>query len=298
MRRCAPLLALLLVAVAPACRTSPPAGGAPSAEPRVSASAPVIASAGAAPVVSASASPSVSASPPEPAVTCNPACAAGTVCHLTKKGPACVDCAPGSAPVCKNDRAVATCGDDGKLELGTDCAAQKKRCDRGRCVARECTPKALHCFDGDVYRCNADGTARTLAARCVIEDPDGSLDASRGLCQVENGNAACRTKCSLPDHHVVALRDCKACLWEDVPFCQTEGPEQGCYDWICLPGGEMGFGALSIPCFRNTEGLTVPGSDKRGACEGTGTIGTRKITYDVCRGGQPAPATRVEPCLR
>jgi hypothetical protein len=196
-----------------------------------------------------------------------------------------------------DDRAVATCGDDGKLAQATDCAAQKKRCERGRCVDRECTPNALHCFEGDVYRCNADGTGRALATRCVVVGKDGSIDASKGLCQVEKGTPACRTKCSLPDHTIVAMRDCGECRWDEVPFCATESPERGCSDWICLQGGDIGFGAVSIPCYRETDGLVVPGSDKRGACEGTGAVGARKITYEICRGGKPSPATRHEPCL-
>lgn len=240
-------------------------------------------------------------SPPAPSAPCSTVCAPGSSCQLTKNGPACVACAPGSVPTCQDERFVATCRDDGTLAPSLDCGAQKKRCDRGRCVDPECRPGALHCFEGDIYRCSADGSDRTLATRCVVTGPDGSLDASKGLCQVKNGTPACRTSCSLPDHSIVALRDCGACEWDKATFCATESPERACSDWICLKDGTMGFGAVSIPCFRDTDGLVVPGSDERGACEGPGAPGvtaSRTVTYAVCRGGQPARATRVEPCTK
>ena len=44
--------------------------------------------------------------------------------------------------------------------------------------------------------------------------------------------------------------------------------------------------------------LAVPGSDGRGACEGTAPIGARVISYEVCREGHAVAATRTEPCRR
>jgi hypothetical protein len=239
-----------------------------------------------------------SSAPAASSPRCNEPCAPGTACHLTAKGPACVACAPGSAPTCEDARFVASCDEGGTLRRGTDCAAEKKRCDRGRCAPGACTPGRLHCFDGDVYRCNEDGEGRALATRCVEEAPDGTLDTPRGLCQEKNGVPACRRRCDLPDHSIVALHGCEPCRWEGVPFCATESPERGCTDWICLPGHDYSPGAVAIPCTRSTDGLAVPGSDERGACEGTGAIGRRKVRYQVCRDGQPAAATRVEPCSR
>ena len=283
---------LWLLAGAPACHGQRSAGGGAPPASAIPASPP----SQVAPTAAPSASP-----PPAPSARCSAACAPATTCQLTKSGPACVACAPGSLPTCQDERFVATCRDDGTLAPSLDCGAQKQRCDRGRCVAPECRPGALHCFDGDIYRCSADGSDRTLATRCVISEPDGSIDASKGLCQVKNGTPACRTSCSLPDHSIVALRDCGACEWDKATFCATESQPRGCSDWICLKDGTMGFGAISIPCFRDTDGLVVPGSDERGACAGSGApgaIGSRTVTYAVCRGGQPARATRVEPCAK
>lgn len=247
---------------------------------------------------SASEAPAPAPPPSAPSpVTCRDACAPGTACHLTAKGPACVACAPGSAPTCKDARTVAICGDDGALHAATDCAAQQKRCDRGRCTARECAPGALHCFEGDVFRCDADGDGRALVTRCVVATSDG-LDASKGLCQVKNGVPACRTGCDLPDHTIVALHSCEACAWEGVPFCATESPERACADWICIERKHTSPGAVAIPCWRDTDGLVVPGSELRGACEGAGAIGAREVGYQICRDGKPSPARRVEPCAR
>ena len=258
---------MLVLAGVPACRERTPAGepvGFASIEAPVTSAPPV--------------PPAVSSSAPAPVLpadagTACGACAPGTACQLTKKGLACV-------------------------------------------VRRECTPKALHCFDGDVYRCSADGASRTLATRCVVDWPDGSLDTPKGPCQEKNGVAACHAECDLPDHTVagdiVALHDCKPCRWEGVPFCATESPERGCFDWVCVPDyeaadgavstpgtpGVLSPGAVSIPCWRDTEGLVVPGSDAPGACEGPGAVGARKVAYQVCRGGRATKATRVEPCTR
>jgi hypothetical protein len=272
------------LAAVPACRERPPTGG-PAARLALPPTA--------APTGFASASP-----PAEPRPTCGAACAPGTSCGLTKEGPACVECAPGSVPTCKDDRVVVGCDDRGGLHTLADCAAQKKRCDRGRCVQPECQPGALHCHDGDVYRCGADGASRTLMTACVKVDPDGSLGVDKGLCQEQRGQPACRTTCDLPDHTIVALRDCAACAWDGVPFCATESPERSCMDWICLPDHHFGVGAVAIPCWRDTDGLVVPGSDRPGPCEGASPIGARKIAYETCGGGKPAPATRVEPCRK
>lgn len=280
---------------APACRDRAPAD-------RLS-SGPTIAAAASspAPAVSSSAPPSLQASassPPEPLVTCGAACAPGTTCHLTKDGPACVACGPGSVPSCKDDRFVVTCDERGVLQTLTDCAAHRKRCDRGRCAAPECTPNEPHCFEGDVYRCSADGNTREIVTKCVNVYPDGAIRTEKGLCQEKNGKPACRETCDLPDHTIIALRDCGACPWAEVSFCATESPERGCMDWICLPDHQYTAGAVSMPCWRDTDGLVVPGSDKAGPCEGASAIGTRKVTYEVCRDGKASPATRVEPCQR
>jgi hypothetical protein len=201
-----------------ACVCQPRAScGAPD---RPALTSPAIAASSSAPV--SSAPPAASSSPPdEPAIACAAACTAGTTCALTNRGPACVECAPGSLPTCKDERFVAVCGDDGSLQTTTDCFAQSKRCVSGTCKSRECTPNALHCFEGNVYRCNIGGTGRVLVTTCQIDDGSGGLTLDKGVCQV-----------------------------------------------------------------------------RRGACEGTGPIGARVISYEVCRGGHAVAATRAEPCTR
>lgn len=252
----------------------------------------------AASAATSSAAPSASSAAAASALKCDAPCGPGTSCQLTKKGPACVACAPGSLPTCQDGQFVQTCTDEGAFAKSTDCKAEKARCDGGRCVELECTPNETGCFEGDVYKCNADGTARTLVTNCVIVDKDGGMSMPNGPCQTVGGVAACRQKCMLPDHTIVAMRDCAACPWEGVPFCATESAERGCTDWICLTGGDMTAGAVAMPCYRDTKGLVVPGSEKLGACEGSGPVGEQKITYEVCNKGKPEPATRVAPCVK
>jgi hypothetical protein len=251
-----------------------------------------------------SASPGVASPPPgEPAIACAAACAAGTACALTKRGPACVACAPGALPTCKDDRFVAVCTDDGALQTTTDCFAQKKRCVSGTCQSRACTPNALHCFEGNVARCNAAGTDRVLVTTCQIDDGVGGLTVDKGVCQVRRGVPACHTDCFEPDSTILALFGCTPCEPPPGDFCATEG-RHGCNDRICRLWPDSHNHAISGPwgaegpCLRETDGLAVPGSDRRGTCEGAGTIGERVISYEVCHGGHAVGATRAEPCIR
>lgn len=273
-------------------RPAPPSS-APSLTPAIAASS-------SAPVSSAPAA-APSSPPREPTTTCPTACAAGTTCALTSRGPACVECAPGSLPTCKDDRSVAVCGDDGSLQTTTDCFAAGKRCLSGTCQSRECTPSALHCFEGNVYRCNASGTGRALLTTCQVPDGTGGLTVDKGVCQVRRGVPGCHKDCSEPDATILALFGCSACEPPPDNFCATEGTH-GCNDRICRhwPDGRSISGpwAAEGPCVRETDGLAVPGSDRRGACEGAGPIGTRVISYEVCRGGHAVAATRREPCQR
>lgn len=279
-----------------ACVCQPRAScGAPD---RPALTSPVIAASSSAPA--SSAPPAASSSPPgEPAIACAAACSAGTACALTNRGPACVECAPGSLPTCKDDRFVAVCGDDGSLQTTTDCFAQSKRCVSGTCKSRECTPNALHCFEGNVHRCNASGTGRALVTTCQIDDGLGGLTLDKGVCQVRRGVPACHTDCFEPDSTILALFGCSPCEPPPGDFCAMEGTH-GCNDRICShwPEGRYITGPWPAqgPCRRETDGLAVPGSDRRGACEGTGPIGARVISYEVCRGGHAVAATRAEPC--
>jgi hypothetical protein len=103
------------------------------------------------------------------------------------------------------------------------------------------------------------------------------------------------------------------CAWDKVSFCATESLERSYFDWTChcddpvpdprfdrprCKDGFLGVGVVGMPCYRDTDGLVVPGSDRRGACDGEGPIGTRAIAYKVCRGGHAVAATRTEPCRK
>ncbi len=229
--------------------------------------------------------------PADPPIVCSKTCAPGSACQLTKTGPACANCAPGSVPTCKDDRFVATCDADGTLKPTIDCFAKNKHCASGTCMSRECQPNAVHCFEGDVYRCSARGTARTLMTNCRGED-----DASfKGVCQEGRGTPACRIDCKVPDGSIVALYDCEPCNWDASPFCATQSNARACGDTICH-NGMLGAGGVAIPCWRETDGLVVPSSERREQCRGAGPVGDRTITYQVCRDGTAVAASRVEPC--
>lgn len=232
-----------------------------------------------------------SSEPPDPPPVCSAACKEGTSCHLTSKGAACTACAPGSLPVCKDRGTLSVCQADGSIK-SVSCDAQGKQCSEGACVDRACKPNALHCFERNVHRCDATGDSRTLVKSCE----DG------GPCQQTKGAApACRQTCDLPDHQIVAVWDCGACDWSTTPFCARESnqPDRSCSDNICVhEGGKkiIGVGAVTMPCFRETEALVVPRSDRPGGCEGPGPIGARAISYQVCKGGKAVDVSRVAPC--
>lgn len=288
---------ILALAALGACRDRPPPGDIPTTpEPSALAHSPpgpasASASSPGARPIAAPASASAPESDPPPA--CSSPCGAGTSCSLTRRGPACTACAPGSLPACQDGRRLASCGDDGAVKT-VDCAAKGQRCDRGRCVDRGCTPGALHCFERSIFRCDASGEGRTLVKSCEDQGP----------CRQPKGRPpVCSYDCDVPDHQIVALWDCGPCDWSTTAFCAEESnqPERACSDNICLHmNGErsVGFGVVQIPCSRSTAGLVVPGSDEQGPCEGSGPVGTRKIRYQVCKGGKPTAAVREAPCQR
>jgi hypothetical protein len=198
---------------------------------------------------------------------------------------------------------VAACGDDGALQKTTDCFSQSKRCVSGTCQSRECDPNEVHCHEGNVYKCNATGTARALVTTCQIPDGTGGMKLDKGVCQVRRGKAACHTDCNEPDSTILALFGCTVCEPPPDNFCATVGTH-GCNDRICRKWPDSPRPSIAGPygaeghCRRETDDLAVPGSDQRGACEGTGPIGEWVVSYQVCRGGSPVVTTRKEPCQR
>src|SRR5262249_5312318 len=131
--------------------------------------------------------PDASASTPDagtpvPSPVCAAPCPSGTSCWLTSRGPTCVACDPAALPTCKDDLTVAACKLDGTIET-TDCARQKKRCLNGECRPRLCEPNRRHCHeDGNLYKCNATGTARVLVEDCGATTPS-HIDRPVAVCQ-------------------------------------------------------------------------------------------------------------------
>jgi hypothetical protein len=88
-----------------------------------------------------------------------------------------------------------------------------------------------------------------------------------------------------------------------VPFCSSssDSEKSGCELRFCgadPPGGWIGYAVGSGSCWRDTDGLAVPGSEVRGACTGDGELGVAKVDYQVCRGGKAVAATRSVPCRK
>jgi hypothetical protein len=222
-------------------------------------------------------------------------CDKGTACRTTRNGPACAACDPSAVPTCKDDRFIVACKDDGTVET-TDCAAQRRRCLHGTCVDTVCAPGQLHCSNGGLYRCNAAGSGRALVEDCLAMTTG---DGARAVCQPDLSPPACRKTCKSPGGATVVLSqiECGACEWDKAAFCEEESPERACSTITCADS-QLSAGATMLPCRRETRGLVVPGSERRGPCAGTGEIGSMSITYEVCQDGKPTPASRVAPCPR
>ncbi len=149
---------------------------------------------------------------------------------------------------------------------------------------KQCEPGKEHCFEGNLYSCDASGQSRAQKTACR----PGSV------CQATEGGAPrCSSSCPAEANNLVlATYECSACDWSKLDFCAEKGPEHTCSEVLCQQG-ELGFGVGLIPCERSTEGLVVPGSEKPGPCEG----GKRKVEQQVCAGGQPKVRARVDGCL-
>jgi hypothetical protein len=232
---------------------------------------------------------------------CATLCSDGTSCRLTSRGPACVACDPAALPACKGDLTVAACKIDGTVET-TDCASHKKRCVNGECRPRLCEPNQKHCHeDGNLYQCNATGTGRVLVQDCGASSADGGPVT---VCQVGVSPPACRDKCKPgPGVDVIAQWGC-TCEWESVPFCSnaSDREKSGCELRFCGIQGVapnlIGYASGQGSCYRDTDGLAVPGSEKRGACAGDGEFGVARVDYQVCHGGKAVAAHRSVPCRK
>lgn len=198
--------------------------------------------------------------------------------------PAAPTASVGCSASCTDALHARVCDDDGKPS-DLDCGAKGRRCVRGVCAERLCKPGALHCDQGQLYRCDAAGAARTLEKACR---PDN------GVCldDPKKGGAKCIQSCDKSLMNVaLATYDCAECDFKGVPFCAKSGSETSCSESLCQ-NGEIGFGVSMFDCQRDTDGLVVPGSEKKGACE----KGLVKVKYDVCVDGKPQPRTRADGC--
>lgn len=149
---------------------------------------------------------------------------------------------------------------------------------------RLCEPGKDHCFEGNLYSCDASGKSRAQKTACrpdsVCQTPEGGAPHCSSTCPAEATN------------WVLATFECSACDWSKLDFCAEKGPEHTCSEVLCNKG-ELGFGVGLIPCERSTEGLVVPGSEKAGPCNG----GKRSVEQQVCAAGQPTARARVDSCL-
>lgn len=187
------------------------------------------------------------------------------------------------APACSDATHAQVCSDDGVASL-VDCAAKDRRCLRGVCAETLCKPNALHCHEGQLYKCDATGSDRKLEKAC----------RDTGVCleDAKTKVASCIAKCDKSMQRVtLAAYDCHECEYKDVPFCAKTGPETACSESVCNDG-DITFGAGMGECHRETDGLIVPGSEKKSACEKA----TMTVQYEVCVDGKPEKRTRIDGC--
>jgi len=156
-------------------------------------------------------------------------------------------------------------------------------------IAPVCEPGRIHCDNGDVVRCNAAGSGRVLVESCAGRDPTA-------ICESSAGPPACRTSCRGEPGATLIMRehDCEPCPWDKVDFCANESPERSCQTDLCTDH-ELHWGMTLLPCVRETARLVVPGSERRGPCDG-GAVASMTIDYQVCQDGKAKPAKRTVPC--
>lgn len=137
-------------------------------------------------------------------------CTASQYCNATSTSASCASdiCTAGN-PICRNDFAT-TCKSDGsgpEATGGTDCAATGKACDSGTCKAIVCPKGELYCNAGDVYGCNATGTASSLYTTCT-SDPSK-------YCKDSGTTATCEND--------ICTANGPACNGETATTCNADG---------------------------------------------------------------------------
>lgn len=196
--------------------------------------------------------------------------------------------APGApaacTPECVDGTHAKTCDAEGRSGVN-DCNVKNQRCLRGVCSPRLCEPNKLHCYDSSIYQCNAEGSSRTLQTPC-----------GDGVCfrKDDKDTAKCVTTCGKDEMNVAyGTYNCEACDWSSADFCAQSGPEHGCSEKLCV-GGEFGFGVANFECTRETDGLIVPETDKRGTCDPSKKL--IPVDYEICVAGKHEKRIRTEAC--
>lgn len=134
-------------------------------------------------------------------------------------------CTAGTA-VCNGNTAT-TCLPDGSgpdTSTGTDCAASGQACDAGQCKAIVCPAGQKFCNSGNVYNCNASGTASALYQTCT----------SAQYCNPTGGSAG-QAVCSTD----VCLQGQPACDGEILAVCAADGSGYASTSTDCSASGQV-----------------------------------------------------------
>ena len=126
---------------------------------------------------------------------------------------------------------------------------------------QKCTPNALHCYGGDVYRCSSDGMSRSKVEDCPAGCTNGVCDAVVGGCTL--GSRRCNGN---------RIEECRAVAGQDNAWFDIGVVcEHGCTNGVCNPApGEPGEVITETGPFE----VTVGGSEKCPAGAPTVTLDT------------------------
>lgn len=137
-----------------------------------------------------------------------------------------VGCDP-SQPICSGDLAT-VCADDGSGPVagGVDCTVLEKACFAGTCQPVVCTDE-FDCQEGDLYRCEDNGTALRLQGEC---GRPALCDAEHGTCLAE----VCTPGEPVCNGTIATTCDETGAGYEpDGIDCATD--DKGCFEGTCQP---------------------------------------------------------------
>lgn len=101
-------------------------------------------------------------------------------------------CEPRSVRCSADQRSLITCDGAGLAESTAACPAGDY-CSGGVCVDQVCTPNATICSTGDVYRCNAAGSAQVLVDDCASNEV-----CADGVCVEDTSECSTSVDCPRP----------------------------------------------------------------------------------------------------